>query len=248
MKTVSATKLLAFASVVFGQAASLSAAAVTGTVVDESAHPINKARVSIHLRAGANMLVNSYANAPKTNTSPSRAFNAYTLSDSRGNFSFSNLPAGVLQVCVQTIDRTRLDPCLWNRNANYFEFHGDKDVNLAQVRAEQGHLLSISVSDPGSNLAPRDFSQPRSALNEDVLVSVHSPVIGFIPIKPRQGAQGRVYEFLIPYDTPVPLNVYARGLDLKDTQTGNQSSRFSQIIRISKTAPRGFQIQVVKRN
>lgn len=237
--------LLTIAAVPAGRAF---AASVTGTVIDESAHPINKARVSIHLRAGAGMLVNSYSNSPTTRTTPSRAYNDYSLTDARGIFAFTNVPAGVIQVCVQTDDRTRLDPCVWDRNANYFEFRGDKDVNLPQVRAELGHLLSITITDPSMSLAARDFNQPRSALKEDVLVSLRSPVMGFIPVKPKQGAQGRVYEYLIPYDTPVPLNIYVPGLELKDSQTGKQTARLSQIVRINKSSPKDFQFQIVKGN
>ena len=127
-------------------AATIYAASVTGTVGDETGKPINKARVSIHLRAGSNMLVHPSSAAAKGRTPTWKAFNGSTQSDSRGGFAFANVPAGVIQVCVQTDSRLQFDPCLWDRNANYFEFHATQDVNLPAVRVETGYLLSVTVS------------------------------------------------------------------------------------------------------
>ena len=142
----------------------LQAASVTGTVVDDTGKPINKARVSIHLRAGSNMLVHPSSAAAEGRTQTWRAFNGSTQSDSRGGFAFANVPAGVIQVCVQTAIRLQFDPCLCNHKANYFEFHATQDVNLP---------------------AARDVNKPRGSLAEDVKVSLRSPVLGFIPLKPK---------------------------------------------------------------
>ena len=229
-------------------AAAIYAASVTGTVVDDSGHPINKARVSIHLRAGATMLVHPSSAASRGPTPVWRAFNGITQSDSRGGFAFDNVPAGVIQVCVQTDSRLQFDPCLWDHNANYFEFHATQNVNLPAVRVETGYLLSVTVSDNKNYLPARDFNKPRGPLNEEVKVSLRSPVLGFIPIKPKAQGQNRVFEYVIPYNKPVPLNINAPGLQLKDTATGKQTPRFSQVLRIDKNVPKSFNFSLEKGN
>jgi hypothetical protein len=225
-----------------------SAASVTGTVVDENGKPINKARVSIHLRAGAGMLVHPSSTAPKGRIAPARAFNSFTQSDSRGGFAFANVPAGLVQVCVQTDDRLQFDACLWDGSSNYFEFPATKDVNLPAVRVESGYLLSVTVSDNKSYLSARDFTKARSPLAEEVLVSIRSPIMGFIPIQPKAQGQNRVFEYVIPYNKPIPLNISAPGLQLKDSATAKQTLRFSQVIRIDKKAPKSFNFSLEKAN
>ena len=224
------------------------AASVTGTVVDETGKPINKARVSIHLRAGPGMLVHPSSTASRGPAAPSRAFNNFTQADSRGAFAFANVPAGVVQVCVQTDDKLQFDACLWDGSANYFEFPATQDVNLPAVRVETGHLLSITVSDSRMYLAARDFTKPRSPLSEEVIVSLRSPVLGFIPIRPKSQGQSRVFEYVIPFNKPVPLNIHAPGLQLKDSASGKQTVRFSQVIRIDKNAPKNFNFSLEKGN
>ena len=228
--------------------ASSSAASVTGTVVDDTGKPINKARVSIHLRAGAGMMVRPSATAPKGRIAPARAFNSFTQSDSRGAFAFPDVPAGVIQVCVQTDDRLQFDACLWDGSSNYFEFPATQDVNLPAVRVETGYLLSVTVSDNKNYLPVRDFNKPRSPLAEEVQVSLRSPVIGFIPIKPKAQGQNRIFEYVIPYNKSIPLNVHSSGLQLKDSATGKQTPRFSRVIRIDKNAPKSFNFSLEKGN
>ena len=152
------------------------------------------------------------------------------------------------KVCVQTDDKLQFDPCLWDRHANYFEFPATQNVNLPAVRVETGHLLSITVADSKLYLSARDFNQPRSPLSEEVKVSLRSPVLGFIPIRPKSQGQNRVFEYVIPFNKPVPLNIHAPGLQLKDSASGKQTVRFSQVIRIEKNAPKNFNFSLEKGN
>ncbi|MEK7996520.1 MAG: carboxypeptidase-like regulatory domain-containing protein, partial [Planctomycetota bacterium] len=194
---------------------------VTAVVVDEAGKLIPNAQVSIHRRG-------VISPGPPAARAP---FNDAANSNASGAFTFAGVPDdSVLQVCVKVPDPQSLDTCLWDRHANRFLLAANEDRKLPQIRVPRGYLLTILITDPQGLLPARDWSKPRSVLAEDVVVTLRSPVIGLLPL-PAQPAPGggRRYEHLVPYDTPIPLNIYSSsGLLLTDPATGRKHARISR--------------------
>lgn len=68
-------------------------------------------------------------------------------------------------------------------------------------------------------------------------MSVRAPQIGFWTMPPRLITGGRLFEILVPFDTPIPINVDARGLKLTDPATQRAASRFGRNLTFRRDAP-----------
>ena len=152
-----------------------------------------------------------------------------------------------MQVCVQAQDPLVVDSCLWEARANRFLLAANDELRDLSLTARRGHMLTVLVEDPQGLLAARDWNQPKSALAEEVLASIRTPVLGFVPLRPQQAPGGRLFQYLIPFDTPVPLNIQATGLSLKDKTTGQAIKRFSRMVTVRPGAmPPSFSFAITR--
>lgn len=213
------------------QAPLLAQGRVNGVVHDEKGAALAKARVSLHVRAYSPKRTAAELAALPAGFTP--GFNARMPAASGGAFAFSGVPTdSLVQVCVQTDDPLVVDSCHWDARANRFLLASGGDLQNLMLTAKRGHMLTVLVEDPQGLLGSRNWAQPKSALTEEVLASIRTPVLGFVPLPPQQAPGGRLFQYLIPFDTPMPLNLHAPGLFLKDKKTGLAMKRFSQVVMV----------------
>lgn len=214
---------------------------VRGQLIGEQGAPLANFRVSIHLRS-----IPVHRLSPESATYGRTGFNQEIRTNQAGSFSFVNVPAGLLQICaVESGDY--FDPCFWSRSENLIDHRGETLQALAApVRLRLGHRLRVTVRDGQALLPFRDLARLRAPLDEEIQVSVRTPVLGFWTAPPKATAQGRYFEFLVPYDLPIPVNIETGSARLRDADSGRVSVRQGGIHTFLRSRPQNLTFDVVR--
>jgi len=182
---------------------------VTGSVVDDSGHPI----------AGARVLI-SYAPSikPPTAAPPviAGSLAAMVTADNNGTFLAGGLGPGQYIACAETTAPGYLDPCHWATAAPGFSVNAGTTTPGVKIVMARGAVLWVHIDDPQKLLKP-------AAGPVDLYFEIHVVTAkGFHYSAPIQSstAAGRDHAITIPFDIPLNLRVLSAHLAVND-QSGN---------------------------
>jgi Carboxypeptidase regulatory-like domain len=182
---------------------------LTGSVLDDSGHPISAARVLVNHAPS----VKPPFPAPPVITGP---LAATAVPDFTGSFHVDNLPPGDYIVCVETTVSGYLDPCHWSTSAPNFTISAGQTTSGVKIVMAKGPVLWIQVNDPQQFLKP--VTGPVD-LGFEIHVVTSKGVHYSAPIQ-SSTATGRSHAITIPFDTPVSLRVLSTHFTVND-QSGN---------------------------
>jgi len=138
-----------------------------------------------------------------------------------GKFLFSSLPAATYTVCGQPVPMAvsmtatpdpPLDGCFWlSSGARRVTSTTGQNVTGVKVTVQQGHLLTIQVSDP-KHLLPASIG-PHSGNELSIRICGADGVVRRVPIL-TQAAGMRAHGMVIPYNAAHTLTVNSTSLSL----------------------------------
>jgi hypothetical protein len=185
--------------------ASASSASLTGSVVDDSGHPVAGARVLISHAPS----VKPPVAAPPVITGPLAAM---VTADANGAFHADGLAPDQYIACAETSAPGLLDPCHWSTSAPSFTVSAGQTVSGMEIVMKRGTVLQIHVDDPQQLLksvtGPVDFDL-------EIHVVTGKGLHYSAPIQ-SSTATGRDHAIAIPFDTSLSLRVLSAHLTVND--------------------------------
>jgi hypothetical protein len=128
-----------------------------------------------------------------------------TLTGPKGEYSFSNLPAGSYTLCVQAPGGSHLGNCTWNTPTTVAL--ASSQTLVRNLSVTQGGTLQIRLDDPNHLATPAD----------DLLIGVFLPTGLFHPMRlASTDATGRTYDVAVPLNSPVRLTIISTHLQIND--------------------------------
>jgi hypothetical protein len=178
---------------------------VTGSVVDESGHPVAGARVLISYAPS----VKPPVPAPPVITGPLAAM---VTADANGIFHVDSLAPDQYIACAETATPGFLDPCHWSASAPKFSVSAGQTTSGVKIVMAKGSVLRVHIDDPQQLLKP-------VAGPVDLDFEVHVVTSnGFHHSASIQSstAVGRDHVITIPFDSPVNLRVLSAHFAVND--------------------------------
>jgi len=175
-------------SVVLSAALAQSTAKIQGTVHDDSGKPI----------AGAFALATTQSAAAL----PTRT----TVTDGQGQYTFTNLPAGKYNICIQIPGTSRLGNCEWAA-ATSATVAASQSLTNPTITIAKGTLFQLRLNDPNQLIAQTD----------DILLGVYLPGGAFRPMRlASRDAAGRTYDIAVPLSTSFRIGLISAHLQISD--------------------------------
>jgi hypothetical protein len=178
---------------------------VTGTVVDDSGHAVNGARVLISHAPS----IKAPMPAPPVITGPLAAM---VTADARGSFQTDGLAPGQYIACAETTAPGLLDPCHWAASAPNFTVSAGQTISGVSIVMAKGAVVRIHINDPQRLLKPvagvADF-------DFQIHVVTGKGIHYSAPIQ-LSNPGGRDHAITIPFSTAVRLQVFAAHLNVND--------------------------------
>ena len=132
-----------------------------------------------------------------------------------GSFTISNLPAGTYAVCATVQGRRYMDPCAWSAAPTTVQVSAGQAVTGYQLTLNKGEPVQVRLNDPGSALAA--VAQPNQTVPH-VLLGFFTTRGLFEPlVETGKDATGHNLQGFIPPNTPVPLYVGGKGVQVADS-------------------------------
>ena len=178
---------------------------VTGSVVDDSGHPVAGARVLISYAPS----VKAPIPAPPVITG---SLAAMVTSDASGAFHADGLAPDQYVACAETSTPGYLDPCHWSTSAPAFAVSAGQTTSGVKIVMVKGSVLRVHVDDPQQLLKP--VAGPVD-LDFEVHVVTSKGVHYSAPIQ-SSTAVGRDHVITIPFDSPVSLRVLSAHFTVND--------------------------------
>ena len=181
-----------------------SGGSLTGSVGDDSGHPVAGARVLISYAPS----IKPPVPAPPVMTGPLAAM---ITAHANGTFHADSLAPGQHMACAEASTPGYLDPCHWSASAPNSVSAGQttSGVKIAMAR---GSVLRVHVDDPQQLLKP--VVGPVD-LDFEVHVVTSKGVHYSAPIQ-SSTAVGRDHVITIPFDSPVSLRVLSAHFTVND--------------------------------
>lgn len=158
-----------------------------------------------------------------------------------GTFQFGGLSDGRYQVCAQVPKSTWLSPCEWGSQGSVISLSSTQPVADIKVTLKRGTAVVIHLDDPGRILSQYEGKAPGAHL----LIGVANNSFTFRPaLITSRDANGREYQVVIPFNTPVKLVLYSSFFQLTDA-TGLSLPR-AQTVAIPVTVVAGQVAPTIK--
>ena len=145
---------------------------------------------------------------PNTPRATAKAF-----ADDTGAYVLANLRAGQYLLCPEMMGSDLVNPCRWAMPTEGVTLSFGQTLTGVDRGIERGRIIEVDVDDPGEHL---DKRQVRGG-GVHLLVGVWGPDRVFHASQvSKKTKKDRTYSVVIPFDTPVGLDVRGRKLDLDD--------------------------------
>jgi hypothetical protein len=206
---------------------------VTGSVVDDTGHPIAGARVLISYAAS----IKSPVPAPPVVTG---SLAAMVSSDATGAFHADGLAPAQYIACAETLAPGYLDPCHWSTSAPAFTISAGQTTSSVKIIMVKGSVIRVHVDDPQQLLRP--VAGPVD-LDFEIHVVTSKGVHYSAPIQ-SSTALGRDHAITIPFDSPVSLRVLSAHFTVNDLSGKAFASAGTTVNEPTGTTPAviGFRI------
>jgi hypothetical protein len=176
-------------------AAAQTAGAIEGTITNEAKQPVSGA------------IVTAVGGTARTATPRS------VVTQATGAFTIPNLPPGSYKLCVQAPGTSYLNPCHWERPRLVAVAAGQTTKGIG-VALRSGSPLKVRVND-----ASKLLRQAPGAAGRSVMLMVATPGGFYQPLSlTAKDDAGSDHEVVVPFDLPVRVLVYSRGLALRDSR------------------------------
>jgi hypothetical protein len=173
----------------------LAAGEIKGIVTGPDGSRVEKAFVTVQRQPGAT------------------PFNASARTAEDGSFSVSGVPDGSYRLCVQVRSGELLDPCQWSATTPVANLSQGRAADLGEIRLAKGYRLRVKVRDAAAVLTANEGKTAGAHL----LVGVWRQDGLFVPMRAAgKDAEGKNYELLVPYDTPLTLSAQSKAFNLAD--------------------------------
>jgi Carboxypeptidase regulatory-like domain len=193
---------------------------VTGSVVDDSGHPVAGARVLISHAPS----IKPPVPAPPVITG---SLAAMVTADANGTFHVDTLSPDQYIACAETSTPGFLDPCHWAASAPAFTISAGQTTSGVKIVMAKGAVLQVHINDGQALLKPT-----AGPVDFDFQIHVVTSK-GFHHGAPIQSstALGRDHVITIPFDTPVTVRVLSAHLAVND-QSGKAISPMGTSINV----------------
>ena len=178
---------------------------LTGSVVDDSGHPVAGARVLISHAPS----IKPPVPAPPVITGPLATM---VTADANGTFHAENLAPDEYIACAETATPGYLDPCHWSASAPNFTVSAGQTTSGVKIVMAKGPVIRIHIDDPQQLLKP--IAGPVD-LDFEIHVVTGKGLHYSAPMQ-SSTALGRDHAITIPFDTPVSLRVLSPHLVVND--------------------------------
>jgi hypothetical protein len=132
-----------------------------------------------------------------------------------GSFTISNLPAGTYTICAAVSGRGYMDPCAWSAAPVTIPVNDGQAVTGYRLIVNKGEPVQVRLNDPGSALAA--VAQPGQTAPH-VLLGFFTARGLFEPLaETGKDATGHNLQGFIPPNTPAPLYVGGKGVQVADS-------------------------------
>ena len=170
---------------------------LSGVIVDDRGTAIKGATLMLDRIAGVRL---TSIFSPKT-----------VVSDSKGLFSFSQLPSGLYRVCPKVPGSDLLDPCEWFPNPPSANLQAGQAISRLWVEMKHGKLLNVRIDDAGKNLK----ADAQGRANHFAVVKAISPGQTHQMPKVAEDAGGQNHTIAVPIGVALKLDVSSPTLDIK---------------------------------
>ena len=204
---------------------------VFGTVVDDSGTPVIHARIFIAHALPASA---AHVAAPPVVTGPPVTT---TMTDSKGEFGSTSLPAGDFVACAQLPTAAVLDPCHWGTSAPVFSIQAGKSTTGVRIVMARGAVLPIHIDDPYQLLTPA-----KGAIDPNCrFFVVTAKGYRYDAVIVAQGGNSRDHTITLPFGATLNLQVFSPHLVIEDGATGQPTASAGKTVA---TAPAGNAAQL----
>ena len=132
-----------------------------------------------------------------------------------GSFTISNLPAGTYSICATVSGRRHMDPCAWSAAPVTIPVTDGQAVTGYRLVVNKGEPVQVRLNDPGSALtavAQPNQPAPHVQLGFFTTRGLFEPLV-----ETGKDATGHNLQGFIPPNTPVPLYVGGKGVQVADS-------------------------------
>jgi hypothetical protein len=157
-----------------------------------------------------------------------------------GKFTISNLTSGTYTVCAAVTGRVYMDPCAWSPVPVTVAVTAGQPVTGYRLIVTKGEPVQVRLNDPGSALgavAQPNQPAPHVQLGFFTARGLFEPMV-----ETSKDATGHNLQGFIPPNTPVPLYVGGKGVQIADS-TGKTLNPSGTSITVSQ--PKGSSPLVV---
>jgi hypothetical protein len=179
---------------------------LTGTVADDTGHPIPGARVLISYAPSINLAVP----APPVIAGPLAAM---VTADATGAFHVDTLPPAQYIACAETAAPGYLDPCHWSPSAPAFTVTAGQTTSGVNIVMPKGSVLRVHVDDPQQLLKP--VTGPVD-LDFEIHIVTRKGIHYSAPIQ-SSTALARDHAITIPFDSPLSLRILSAHVTVSDS-------------------------------
>lgn len=135
------------------------------------------------------------------------------VSDSKGGFRFSNLPAGQFRLCVSVAAKEWLNPCEWGSTPLPLSIRDVLIETPVSLVMKKGVRVPVRVEDSGNLMSLHEGKTSGAHL----LLGVQNDAGVFTPASVKSvDTAGRIYELVVPPGTQAALAVNSRFFRLND--------------------------------
>jgi hypothetical protein len=169
---------------------------------------------------------------------------ARAFTDSTGVYVLTALKAGQYLLCPEMIGSDLVNPCRWGMPAERVTVRAGETLEGVDRGIERGRIIEVDVSDPSGHLDQKEVRRGGVHL----LVGAWGPDRVFRRAQvTKKTNKDRTYSLVIPFDTPVGLDVKGRRLDLDDDKgKAKKDTDAPEMLTETKNASRAAKKVVVK--
>src|ERR1700682_1271979 len=146
-----------------------------------------------------------------------------------GAFTIANLPAGTYSLCAAVKGRGYLDPCTWSPFAPTVQVGPGQTVKGFRLIVKKGAIVQVRLSDAAGALSAVAAAKQTAP---HALVGIWTARRLFEPlVLTGKDATGRNHEGTIPLNTPVPLHISGKGVEITDAAGVRLDRKASSVTR-----------------